>query len=175
MTCWLQNFMWIPERQECQISFVSFQAKLMRPVYANNAFVCALYEPFPIYHTQIEVYFSIRVSLFSQNIIMLTILFCCVLIRNIHLYIYTNNSHWGFVFDFQMSRYTARQETSWRRHYQSAWKNILIKTLAWEGYNLFLVSFHLILDFVVFTFNIVSITIPRAYKVSNTRIRVYIL
>ena len=112
---------------------------------------------------------------FSQIIIMLTIPFCSVLIKNIHLYIYTNNSHWGFVFDFQMSRYTARQETSWRRHYQSAWKNILIKTLAWEGYNLFLVSFHLILDFVVFTFNIVSITIPRAYKVSNTRIRVYIL
>ena len=112
---------------------------------------------------------------FKDFVLMLTILFCSVLIRNMHLYIYTNNSHWGFVFDFQMSRYTARQETSWRRHYQSAWKNILIKTLAWEGYNLFLVSFHLILDFVVFTFNIVSITIPRAYKVSNTRIRVYIL
>ena len=115
MTCWLQNFMWIPERQECQISFVSFLGQLMRPVYANNAFVYALYEQFPIYHTQIELYFSICIWLclsdlwcrkFSQIIIMLTILFCSVLIRNIHLYIYTNNSHWGFVFDFQMSRYT---------------------------------------------------------------------
>ena len=69
---------------------------------------------------------------------------------------------------------TQRQETSTPPLWESI-KNILIKTMAWEGYNLFLVSFHLILDFVVFTFNIVSITIPRAYKVTNTRIRVYIL
>ena len=104
------------------------------------------------------IFFNIYFVKCSQIIIMLTILFCSVLIANIHLYIYTKNSHWGFVFDFRMSRYTARQETSWRRHYQSAWKNILIKSLAWEGYNLFLVSFHLILDFVVFMFNTVSIT-----------------
>ena len=158
MTCWLQNFMWIPERQECQISFVSFQAKLMRPVYANNAFVCALYEQFQ---------FTIHILSYIDIYLVKTILFCSVLIRNIHIYIYTNNSHWGFVFDLKMSRYTARQETSWRRHYKSAWKNILITTLAWEGYNLFLVSFHLILDFVVFTFNIVSITMKYTKSIQS--------
>ena len=169
MTCWLQNFMWIPERQECQISFVSFLGQLMRPVYANNAFVCALYEQFQFTIHRLSYIFQYIFGYinFKDFVLMLTILFCSVLIRNMHLYIYTNNSHWGFVFDFQMSRYTARQETSWRRHYQSAWKNILIKTLAWEGYNLFLVSFHLILDFVVFTFNIVSITMKYTKSIQS--------